>query len=602
MKDIRPKTIFGKQSDDGVIVLPKIRHRSKLVQIGLWIVAFLLIGLLVLLSIRLLSKNRFYPGSKLYGVNISGLDKDSATAKIQAEVDRFVQTPIVISHDTTTWRVKPTEIKLSFDVKGDVAKFYEQSRAGGIFDQLGGELAVVTGQYQAPVATTSLDQNALADSLNEPIERLNTPVSNASLVNDHGNISLSGGNIGQRLDLGGMNFALQNQFDNLSSAPIGLPVLGIEPAINSAVLADHQAELADLVNNPVTLAVDNITWTVTADHLLSWLSLPTTNVAPVRNTLEQVPNDYYNLAQNKIDFTYDKSAITTFVKDIAKKVDLTPTNATLAMIDDKVAITKDGSNGKTLDVASNVDKLVSVIKNPTSQSHKIDLKVATTQPDIRRDTLDSLGIKEVIAENTTTFPGSSNARLTNIRVGASQFNNTTIKPGEIFSFGARMGEIGPEQGYLPSLVIGEGKVDNQYGGGMCQVSTTAFRTALLAGLPIIERINHSYQVSYYTAPYGVPGVDAAIFYPGTDLKFKNDTGSYIFIQTEMKGSTLTFRFFGTKTKVGVIRGPQFISGSLDPNVPSRTVFWRDVVVDDKVVKTDTFNTYYRSELDFPTVR
>ncbi len=600
MKDIRPRTIFSKQSDDGVIVLPKVRHHSKLVQLGLWFVAFLLIGLLILLTIRLMSKNKFYPGSKLYGVNISGLSQADATTKIQAEADRFTQTPIVLSHDTTTWRIKPAEIDLKFAIKDDVDELYEQSRAGGIFDQLYREFAIMIGQYQAPSVTAILDQTKLAEQLDEPINRLSSPVNNAHLNINNGTIDLTGGEAGQRLDLGGMNFALQNQFDDLSQAPLELPILKVDPAISSAVLSAHRDELTNLVKDPITLATDNITWTVTPEYLLSWLSLPTTNIALAHNGLGAILSNYYSLPRNQIDFTYDKSAIKDFVNSIAKKINQVPTNATLNVIDGKVVITKDGTNGKAVDVTSNVDKLISVINDP-AKSHKIDLAVTTTQPEIRRDTLDSLGIKEVIAEDTTTFPGSSNARLTNIRIGASQFNNTTIKPGEVFSFGERMGEIGPEEGYLPSLVIGEGKVDNQYGGGMCQVSTTAFRAALLAGLPIIERVNHSYQVSYYTAPYGVPGVDAAIYYPGTDLKFKNDTGSYIFIQTEMKGSTLTFRFYGTKTKSGVIRGPQFISGSLDPNVPSRTIFWRDVMVDDKVVKTDTFNTYYRSELDFPTV-
>lgn len=600
MKDIRPRTVFSKQSDDGVIVLPKVHRHSKLVQLSLWFVAFLLIGLLMLLTIRLISKNKFYPGSKLYGVNISGLNQADATTKIQAEADKFTQTPIVLSHDTTTWRIKPAEIDLKFAVKDDVNKLYEQSRAGGIFDQLRQEFATITGQYQTPSVTATLDQTKLAEQLDEPINRLSSPVNNAHLNINDGAIDLTGGETGQRLDLGEMNFALQNQFDNLSQAPLELPILKVDPAISGTVLAAHHDELTNLVKDPITLSTDNITWTVTPEYLLSWLSLPTANITLARDGLGTILSSYYSLPSNQIDFTYDKSAIKDFVNSIAKKVNQAPTNATLSVIDGKVVITKDGTNGKSVDVTSNVDKLISVINDP-AKAHKIDLAVSTTQPDIRRDTLDSLGIKEVIAEDTTTFPGSSNARLTNIRIGASQFNNTTIKPGEVFSFGERMGEIGPEEGYLPSLVIGEGKVDNQYGGGMCQVSTTAFRAALLAGLPIIERINHSYQVSYYTAPYGVPGVDAAIYYPGTDLKFKNDTGSYIFIQTEMKGSTLTFRFYGTKTKSGVIRGPQFISGSLDPNIPSHTIFWRDVMVDDKVVKTDTFNTYYRSELDFPTV-
>ena len=133
------------------------------------------------------------------------------------------------------------------------------------------------------------------------------------------------------------------------------------------------------------------------------------------------------------------------------------------------------------------------------------------------------------------------------------------------------------------------------------MSSTAFRAALLAGLPILERTNHAFAVSYYTAPFGVPGVDATIYYPQVDFKFKNDTDNYILIQTELKGTTLKFRFYGTKKKSGTIRGPFFISGSNDANAPSRTVFYRDVIVDGQVTKTDTFYTNYKSALDFPIV-
>jgi vancomycin resistance protein YoaR len=84
------------------------------------------------------------------------------------------------------------------------------------------------------------------------------------------------------------------------------------------------------------------------------------------------------------------------------------------------------------------------------------------------------------------------------------------------------------------------------------------------------------------------------------MKFLNDTGHYILIQTELVGTTLKFRFYGTKVKSGVIRGPQFVSGSLNAAVPSHTVFYRDVVdLNGKVTKTDEINTYYKSSLDFP---
>jgi hypothetical protein len=68
----------------------------------------------------------------------------------------------------------------------------------------------------------------------------------------------------------------------------------------------------------------------------------------------------------------------------------------------------------------------------------------------------------------------------------------------------------------------------------------------------------------------------------------------------MQGTTLKFDFYGTKTKSGVIRGPQFISGTTDSTQPSHTIFWRDIVdLNGNVMKTDTIETWYKSSKDFP---
>src|SRR6185369_11000366 len=84
------------------------------------------------------------------------------------------------------------------------------------------------------------------------------------------------------------------------------------------------------------------------------------------------------------------------------------------------------------------------------------------------------------------------------------------------------------------------------GGGVCQVSTTLFRAALNAGLPIVERHAHAYRVHYYEEDSS-PGVDATVYVPTVDLKFKNDTGHYILIQSiiDLTQPRLTFMIYGT---------------------------------------------------------
>jgi vancomycin resistance protein YoaR len=290
------------------------------------------------------------------------------------------------------------------------------------------------------------------------------------------------------------------------------------------------------------------------------------------------------------------------VADLAKGIDQNAQNAQHDMENGQLAVVAPSRDGVKVDQADTVSQITDALKKSGSDRH-INLKLQTAVADVNENNLSSLGIKELISEGETTFPGSTANRIINVRQGAKQFNDVLLKPGDVFSFGKLLGDVGPETGYVPELVILANHEEKQYGGGLCQVATTAYRAALLAGLPIVERHNHSFAVSYYTAPYGVPGVDATIYYPQVDLKFTNDTGSYILIQTIMQGTDLKFDFYGTKTKTGQIRGPQFISGSTDSTKASKTVFYRDVLdLNGNVTKTDTITTSYQPSTDFPVTK
>ncbi len=156
--------------------------------------------------------------------------------------------------------------------------------------------------------------------------------------------------------------------------------------------------------------------------------------------------------------------------------------------------------------------------------------------------LQKQGIKELVAIGGSDFSGSPGNRVHNIHTGANRFNGVFIPKGEVFSFNTNLGEVSARTGYRKELVIKGDKTVPDYGGGLCQVSTTAFRTALLSGLEIVERWPHAYAVNYYT-PWGS---DATIYLGGKDLKFKNDTPGAILMQTRIEGANLYFHFYGTK--------------------------------------------------------
>jgi len=179
-----------------------------------------------------------------------------------------------------------------------------------------------------------------------------------------------------------------------------------------------------------------------------------------------------------------------------------------------------------------------------SKSETITVATKDAEPEIKLESLNTLGINELIGVGSSDFKGSPKNRIHNITVGMNSLKNVLIAPGETFSLMKTLGEIDGEAGYLQELVIKDNKTQAEYGGGLCQIGTTVFRAAMGAGFPIVERRNHSYQVGYYFEN-GVSGTDATIYDPKPDFRFLNDTGHWVLLDPHMDGAILNFKFWGT---------------------------------------------------------
>ena len=188
----------------------------------------------------------------------------------------------------------------------------------------------------------------------------------------------------------------------------------------------------------------------------------------------------------------------------------------------------------------------------------IALPVEETQPDIHVEStrLRTLGIKEVVTIGESVFAKSPVNRRHNIAVGVATFNGHLIPKDSIFSFVQVLGPVNQATGYRKELVIQGDETLPDYGGGLCQVSTTAYRGPWEYGLPIVQRKNHSYAVSYYSPQ----GTDATIYPPHVDMKFLNDTQGALLIQSFIDDNDRAFFiYYGTKdARTSEIFGP-FIS-------------------------------------------
>jgi vancomycin resistance protein YoaR len=216
------------------------------------------------------------------------------------------------------------------------------------------------------------------------------------------------------------------------------------------------------------------------------------------------------------------------------------------------------------------------------------LNVDTTKPTRSLSALNNLGINTLLARGESNFKGSPKNRRFNIAVGVEKMKGVLVAPGQEFSFNNNLGPVDGEHGFLPELVIKGNNTIPEFGGGLCQVSSTTFRAAMKAGVPITQRRNHAYAVQYY-APQGT---DATI-YPGViDLKFINDTPGYILIWPYLKDKdNLVFDFYGTQDdrQVTVEKPIQFdrqTSGAMKAS-------WQREVTKAGETRTDVFKSNYQ---------
>lgn len=297
-----------------------------------------------------------------------------------------------------------------------------------------------------------------------------------------------------------------------------------------------------------------------------------------------------------------------------------PVDAQFSIQNGKVAEFQPSKNGEKVDEAklkSTLEtKMYVLLQGQKSDTITIDVPTIVVEPKVTTEKANNLGIRELIATGTSLFQGSIPNRIYNLTLASSRINGAIVQPGETFSFNKTIGDISKLTGYKEAYVIQGGRTVLGDGGGVCQVSTTLFRAVINAGLPITERNQHAYRVGYYEQDSS-PGVDAAIYTPNVDFKFKNDTKHHILIQSYVNPdeARLTFELYGTKDNREVVVNDPVITSQTpapepvyqdDPNLPKDQIkqidfaapgatvyFTRIVKRDGKVIYEDKFTSRYR---------
>jgi vancomycin resistance protein YoaR len=284
--------------------------------------------------------------------------------------------------------------------------------------------------------------------------------------------------------------------------------------------------------------------------------------------LSTVLQSYFYGIRLPATFSLNQDKLVNIIKPISDQANKNPVNAIFKFENGRVTTFTPSSNGQKIDIDGLNQKIISEGNNIFSkdmQFVKIQIPITILEPEITTEKANTMGIKELIGEGHSLFYHSIPGRIHNVNLAATRLNGILVAPNESFSFDKALGDVSAFTGYQQAYVIQNGKTVLGDGGGVCQVSTTFFRALLNAGLPIIERHAHAYRVGYYEED-SPPGIDATVFVPSVDLKFKNDTGHYILIQSEvdLDNLALTFYLYGTKDGRAVTQTYPVISNQSPP--------------------------------------
>lgn len=488
---------------------------------------------------------RILPGVSIAGVDLSGMQPVEAGVLLAQELD-YIQTGNIVleaalaGEASRVWEAKPAELGLSLDLEETVQRAYDLGRSGNplrrAFESL---YAWHSGRDLSPVM--NYDEYAARAFLAGIAAEVDRPVLEASLEINSLEVSAVPGQIGRKLDLAGSMAPLEDKLRSMTDGLFTLVIEETPPAILDAETAAQQAR--QLLSAPLVLAVpeaaegDPGPWTVEPQQLAQLL------------VVERVEG----AGGGAIQVSLDTEKLRPLLMEAAGRLARNPANARFIFNDEtrQLDLLLPAVIGRSLNIEGT---LQAIQQGLSSGNHNLQVVVDTMKPEITDDvTAEQLGIRELVSQHTSYFYGSSAPRIQNISTASARFHGVLVPPGATFSMAEALGDVSLDNGYAEALIIFGDRTVEGVGGGVCQVSTTLFRTVFLAGYPVVERHSHAYRVGYYEQTAGgqinsnLAGLDATVFVPIVDFKFVNDTPNWLLMETYVNEGArkLTWKFYST---------------------------------------------------------
>ncbi|MVN86022.1 hypothetical protein GO986_04515 [Deinococcus sp. HMF7620] len=453
------------------------------------------------------------PGLSIAGLEVGGLTTEAARTALAAQA---AAPQVQVRAGTNVWTVGAERLGWRADLEGSLRQAQEATAARSLLQKV--QALVGQAPRQNIPLAVKVDATQAARTLGTLTAGLNTQPKNAAVFFDKATkkYAVRPDTPGRQADVKG---AAATYAANPALTALAVPVKEWAATYTAAALQAH-IERGNALNRPFTVTLDG------TDRAAALTALQVANLYWVRES----------------GIVPDEETLKRAFGTLTAAIDRPAQNARYVLQGGKLVKAKEKA-GRVTNRAAAYALFRKQVLDPAVKTAVFPSKVE--QPTLTLADLPAADQLELIAVGKSTYYGSSVARRTNVANAAAKINGAVVPAGEVFSFLNALGGITPQNGFVGGLIISGGRTVDGLGGGVCQVSTTVFRALYQAGLPVIERNQHSYRVGYYEPQVGF---EAAVYDPGLDLKLKNDTAAPILVKTINNNatSTLEVQVWGVK--------------------------------------------------------
>lgn len=507
---------------------------------------------------RTVYANKIYPNIFIGDVDVGGMSPEEARAAVQARIDEFDVNCVSYSHNELTWTPSLTELGVSIDIDALVDQAMELGRDDKAADRLMYTGKIAQGSEVIPLAFKMQPQK-LEHWFNTVEADIGDPAIDATFTVQGSDLNITQDSTGTGADREAVTQQIFEALRTMETFDNELPTDVAHPRITKADLEANEKEVLKILGNTVGIRFEQQRWEQDPGEISEFMIF--------ESKMEN------GKAVTSVNF--DRGLLGDFLRaKYGPEVNRMPVNARVQFYNGKLSATSKSIAGKTIQT-SEFARMVA--ESFLSDHARVDVPVVTTPAKVREDNLDTLGIKERLCRVDSNFTSDLGTdREVNVMVGINLLNNVIIAPGDEFSFNRSIGSIAENPDFIGGTGIVAGVIQDEFGGGICQVTTTAFRAGIMAGLPITAWDPHTYRLQGYERDGWGPGFDASIFQPDwlpadewSDLRFKNTTDNFILISSWADSGIHVVEIYGTDPGWDV----QISSTSTWPAEPSTDNRW-----------------------------